>query len=187
MTSLQLTHCYFAQTKPRQEEVALAHLERQGYPVKLPRVTLLRRPSKRETQHAEQSIAPVRSNLGITRVVRFGMGLAKIGDRLLEDRYACVDQTERSLSGLLVDPSQTVEGAGFFVRDGLFFRVLCAFGGHPPLRTGRKTRYIESRANRCWDVGVRYYLKTAAGHGRLCVFLILATRARVKFLASPIL
>ncbi len=109
-TSSLLTHWYLAQTKPRQEEVALVNLERQGYLVKLPRVASLRRSSKRATeqtpapqapqesqatqvlfpgyiffvpQHAEQSIAPVRSTLGITRVVRFGLEPAKISDRLL--------------------------------------------------------------------------------------------------------
>ncbi len=138
------THWYLAQTKPRQEEVALGNLERQGYMVKLPRVTSLRRPSKRATQqtpgqpvpqatqvlfpgyiffapqHAEQSIAPVRSTLGITRVIRFGLEPAKISDRLLEDILAFVDQTERSPGGLLAHLSQIVEGAAVLVRDGPF-------------------------------------------------------------------
>jgi transcriptional antiterminator RfaH len=135
---------YLAQTKPRQEEVALANLERQGYLVKLPRVASLRRSSKRSTQktpapqepqatqvlfpgyiffapqHTEQSIAPVRSTLGITRVVRFGMKPAKIGNRLLEDILAFVDQAERSPGGLLAHLSQIVEGAAVLVRDGPF-------------------------------------------------------------------
>jgi transcriptional antiterminator RfaH len=138
---------YLAQTKPRQEEVALVNLERQGYLVKLPRVTSLRRSSKCATQqtpapqtpqtpqasqvlfpgyiffssqHAEQSIAPVRSTIGIARVVRFGLEPAKISDRLLEDILAFVDQTERSPGGLLAHLSQIVEGAAVLVRDGPF-------------------------------------------------------------------
>lgn len=50
-------------------------------------------------QHVEQSIAPVRSTLGITRVVHSGLELARISDRLLEDILAFVDQTERSPGG----------------------------------------------------------------------------------------
>jgi transcriptional antiterminator RfaH len=135
---------YLAQTKPRQEEVALANLDRQGYLVKLPKVQSLRRPLKRATQqasgpqtqqatqvlfpgyiffapqHAEQSIAPVRSTLGVTRVVRFGPEPAKISERLLEDILAFVDQTERSPGGLLAHLSQIVEGAAVLVRDGPF-------------------------------------------------------------------
>jgi transcriptional antiterminator RfaH len=135
---------YLAQTKPRREEVALANLERQGYLVKLPKFQSLRRPSKRATQqasgpqaeqaaqvlfpgyiffspqHVEQSIAPVRSTLGIARVVRFGLAPARISDRLLEDILAFVDQTERSPGGLLAHLSQIVEGAAVSVRDGPF-------------------------------------------------------------------
>lgn len=138
---------YLAQTKPRQEEVALVNLERQGYLIKLPRVASLRRSSKRATeqtrapqapqasqatqvlfpgyiffapQHAEQSIAPARSTLGIARVVRFGMEPARISDRLLEDILAFVDQTECSPGGLLAHLSQIVEGAAVLVRDGPF-------------------------------------------------------------------
>jgi len=138
------THWYLAQTKPLQEEVALVNLERQAYLVKLPRVQSLRRVSRRliskklqqETpqatqvlfpgyiffapQHAEQSIAPVRSTLGIARVVRFGLEPARISYRLLEDILAFVDQTERSPGGLLAHLSQIVEGAAVLVRDGPF-------------------------------------------------------------------
>jgi transcriptional antiterminator RfaH len=144
MTSRQPTHWYLAQTKPRQEEVALVNLERQAYLVKVPRVTSLRRSSKRATQktpatqapqatqilfpgyiffapqYAEQSIAPVRSTLGIARVVRFGLEPARISDRLLEDILAFVDQTERSPGGLLAHLSQIVEGSSVLVRDGPF-------------------------------------------------------------------
>jgi transcriptional antiterminator RfaH len=135
---------YLAQTKPRQEEIALVNLERQGYLVKLPRVTSLRRPSKRAVRlppgpktpqatqvlfpgyiffapkHSEQSIAPVRSTLGVTRVVRFGLEPARISDRLLEEVLAFVDQTERSPGGLLAHLGQIVEGTAVLVRDGPF-------------------------------------------------------------------
>jgi transcriptional antiterminator RfaH len=135
---------YLAQTKPRKEEVALANLERQDYLVKLPRVASLRRLSKRAVElppgpqtlkatqvlfpgyiffaprHAEQSIAPVRSTVGITRVVRFGLEPARIGDRLLEDILKFVDQTERSPGGLLAHLNQIFEGATVLVRAGPF-------------------------------------------------------------------
>ncbi len=145
-------HWYLAQTKPRQEGVALANLERQGYLVKLPRVTSLLRSSKRATQqtpapkapqvtqvlfpghiffapqHTEQSIAPVRSTLGVTRVVRFGLQPAKISDRLSEDILASVDQTERLPGGLLAHLSQIVEDAAVLVRDRPFSGIVSKVG-----------------------------------------------------------
>lgn len=65
-------------------------------------------------QHVEQSIAPVRSTLGITRVVHSGLELARISDRLLEDILAFVDQTERSPGGLVGSPESHCGGRNCF-------------------------------------------------------------------------
>lgn len=131
------TYWYLAQTKPRQEQTALQNLERQAYLVnKLPRVRALKRssrPASREgTQilfpgyiffapsRIDQSIAPVRSILGVSRVVRFGLEPAQITDRLLTDVLAFVKQTEEAPGGLLAHLNQIATGASVLVRDGPF-------------------------------------------------------------------
>jgi transcriptional antiterminator RfaH len=130
---METSFWFVAQTKPRQEDIALVNLERQGYVVNLPRIPRIK-PSPRlpdtevlfpgyiffAPQHAERPIAPVRSTLGVTRVVRFGLEPAKISDRLLEDILAFVDRTERSPGGLLAHLSQIVEGEAVWVRGGPF-------------------------------------------------------------------
>ena len=78
---------YVVHTKPRQERIALENLARQGYYVYLPHLKVLknwRGPRQIgfeplfprylffQPGRAEQSIAPVRSTLGVTSVVRFG-------------------------------------------------------------------------------------------------------------------
>ena len=78
---------YVVHTKVRQEQTACDNLVRQGYTVYLPRIKILKR--IRGQQRAQQeplfprylflqpgkaahSIAPVRSTLGVTTIVRFG-------------------------------------------------------------------------------------------------------------------
>ncbi|MBI5899484.1 MAG: transcriptional activator RfaH [Rhodocyclales bacterium] len=78
---------YVVRTKPRQESVAEANLLRQGYAAYLPRLKVLRRIRRQQVFRLEpmfpqylffrpgreaQSIAPVRSTLGVLGVVRFG-------------------------------------------------------------------------------------------------------------------
>ncbi|MDO8934129.1 MAG: transcription termination/antitermination NusG family protein [Rhodocyclaceae bacterium] len=78
---------YVAQTKPRQEAVAWENLRRQGYDAYLPSLKVLKRVQHRREVCMEpmfpryvffqpgserQSIAPVRSTLGVCAVVRFG-------------------------------------------------------------------------------------------------------------------
>lgn len=78
---------YLVYTKPRQEGVAQANLERQGYAVYLPRVRQLRRRLGRAVENIEplfprylfiqlsthtDNWAPIRSTLGVSSLVRFG-------------------------------------------------------------------------------------------------------------------
>ena len=84
---------YLIHTKPLGERIAQCNLERQGYGVYFPR--LLRRGvygrHQRERidplfprylflglHHAQQSLAPVRSTVGVARVVRFGCEYAVV-------------------------------------------------------------------------------------------------------------
>lgn len=89
---------YVARTKPRQEAVAEANLVRQGFAVYLPRFKVLKRVRRIQVLRLEpmfpqylffrpadenQSIAPVRSTIGILGVVRFGIEPALMSpDRL---------------------------------------------------------------------------------------------------------
>lgn len=78
---------YLLHTRPRQEEVAAGHLERQGYGVYLPRLRLpkLRRHRWHDAIEplfarylfvgvvtGEQSFAPIVSTRGVAKLVRFG-------------------------------------------------------------------------------------------------------------------
>ena len=78
---------YVAHTKPRQEKLAHENLLRQGFGVYLPKFKVLKSFGRRRQiafeplfprylffrpAHAGQSIAPVRSTLGVASIVRFG-------------------------------------------------------------------------------------------------------------------
>jgi transcriptional antiterminator RfaH len=78
---------YVVHTKVRQEQTACENLVRQGYAVYLPRIKLMKRIRGRQQLQQEplfprylflqpgsreHSIAPVRSTLGVTALVRFG-------------------------------------------------------------------------------------------------------------------
>ncbi|MCL2591625.1 MAG: transcription/translation regulatory transformer protein RfaH [Betaproteobacteria bacterium] len=92
---------YLIHTKPRQEKTALWHLEQQGYECYLPmlRAERLRRHKLvvvdvplfsrylfiRLGQGGKgKSWAPIRSTIGVSRLVHFGEHLAQVDDRLIE-------------------------------------------------------------------------------------------------------
>ena len=90
---------YVVRTKPRQEAVAEANLLRQGYAAYLPRLKVLRRIRRQQVSRLEpmfpqylffrpgregQSIAPVRSTLGVLGVVRFGIEPAELDAKKLD-------------------------------------------------------------------------------------------------------
>lgn len=95
---------YLVYAKPRQEEVARAQLERQGYMVYLPRARQMRRRQGRRVMTVEplfprylfisldtktDNWGPIRSTLGVACLVRFGLLPALIPDTLvhfLKDR-----------------------------------------------------------------------------------------------------
>jgi transcriptional antiterminator RfaH len=92
---------YLVHLKPRQEYVALANLERQGYECYLPQIRLERiRRSKVEVvtepmflrylfirlDRSDQgkSWSPIRSTLGVSQLVTFGSRPAKVDDTLID-------------------------------------------------------------------------------------------------------
>lgn len=94
---------FVVHTKPRQEAVAQRHLERQGYPVYFPRLSLpkLRRHRWADVveplfprylfvsvEVGEQALTPIRSTRGICSVLRFGERYAEAPRVLIDGLMA---------------------------------------------------------------------------------------------------
>lgn len=101
---------YLVHTKPRQEDVALANLQRQDYECYLPQMRIERvRRRKAEvatepmfprylfirldTSDQGKSWSPIRSTLGVSQLVHFGARAAKVDDTLVD----LLRQRERAL------------------------------------------------------------------------------------------
>jgi len=94
------THWYLIHTKPRQERRALENLERQGYPCYLP-MFLVQKIRRAKLTTVEESLfprylfiqldigpqgldwGPIRSTMGVSRLVRFGVEAAKVDQRII--------------------------------------------------------------------------------------------------------
>ena len=109
-----MSNWYLIHTKIRQERVALENLERQGFACFLPliHVEKLRRGALQVVQESlfprylfirlgtglgSQSWAPIRSTLGVSRLVTFGQTPAKINDELVDAIRVKTDSTEVQL------------------------------------------------------------------------------------------
>ncbi len=121
---------YVVHTKVRQEQVACDNLLRQGYAVYLPRIRLLKRVRRRQQMQQEplfprylfvqpgsaaDSIAPVRSTLGVTTLVRFGQEPAVMRAEVLEDIRA-FEIRRNEAPEEAISPFQP--GARIFVSEG---------------------------------------------------------------------
>ena len=109
-----MSNWYLIHTKIRQERVALENLERQGFACFLPliRAEKLRRGAMQVVQEPlfprylfirlgtgleSQSWAPIRSTVGVSRLVTFGQTPAKIEDELISQLQVKMDSTEVQL------------------------------------------------------------------------------------------
>jgi transcriptional antiterminator RfaH len=109
-----MSNWYLIHTKIRQERVALENLERQGFACFLPliRAEKLRRGALQVVQEPlfprylfirlgtgleSQSWAPIRSTVGVSRLVTFGQTPAKIEDELISQLQVKMDSTEVQL------------------------------------------------------------------------------------------
>ena len=94
-------HWYLIHTKPRQEQCALLNLERQGYECFMPLITVERLRRGRlsyideplfprylfihlGTAESDPSWSPIRSTLGVSRMVAFGTEPARVDDAIIE-------------------------------------------------------------------------------------------------------
>ena len=93
-------------TKPRQEQIALEHLERQGFDCFLP---MALNPYQRRSQKqlrieplfprylflnaeaSQQSLGPVRSTRGVCKLVRFGVELAQVPETVIRAIHSRCD------------------------------------------------------------------------------------------------
>lgn len=120
---------YLVHTKPRQEDVALANLERQSYECYLPqkRIERIRRRKaevatepmfprylfiRLDSSDQGKSRSPIRSTLGVSQLVHFGTRAAKVDDTLVD----LLRQRERTL------PTQAMFASGdsVVITDGPF-------------------------------------------------------------------
>ena len=109
-----MSNWYLIHTKIRQERVALENLERQGFACFLPliRAEKLRLGALQVVQEPlfprylfirlgtgleSQSWAPIRSTVGVSRLVTFGQTPAKIEDELISQLQVKMDSTEVQL------------------------------------------------------------------------------------------
>lgn len=109
-TSSSTESWYLVHTKPRQEDIALTNLERQGYACYLPQMRIERvRRRKAEvaiepmfprylfirldSSNQGKSWSPIRSTLGVSQLVHFGTRAAKVDDNLID----LLHQRERNL------------------------------------------------------------------------------------------
>lgn len=128
-----MSNWYLIHTKIRQERVALENLERQGFACFLPliRAEKLRRGALQVVQEPlfprylfirlgtgleSQSWAPIRSTVGVSRLVTFGQTPAKIEDELITQLQVKNDSTEVQLRHF--EPGEQV-----VVTDGPFVGV----------------------------------------------------------------
>jgi transcriptional antiterminator RfaH len=93
-------HWYLIHTKPRQERRALENLERQGYPCYLP-IFPVQKIRRAKLTTVEESLfprylfiqlsvgpqgmdwGPIRSTMGVSRLVRFGLEAAKVDQNII--------------------------------------------------------------------------------------------------------
>jgi transcriptional antiterminator RfaH len=100
-SALSTESWYLVHTKPRQEDVALANLQRQGYECYLPqmRIERIRRRKaeiatepmfprylfiRLDSSDQGKSWSPIRSTLGVSQLVHFGARAARVDDALIE-------------------------------------------------------------------------------------------------------
>ncbi|MGB1801057.1 MAG: transcription/translation regulatory transformer protein RfaH [Gammaproteobacteria bacterium] len=90
---------YLIYTKPSQEDIALDNLERQDYEAYLPKILGLRKKGGRSVKapapmfprylfihldNQEDDWGPIRSTIGVQKLVRFGVEAARIPNTLIE-------------------------------------------------------------------------------------------------------
>ncbi len=135
---------FAVQSKPRQESTAKEQLQRQGFTAYLPMMTVRKRRRAGWTTSAEplfprylfinadiseQSLAPVRSTLGVSGLVRFGNVLRPLPDAVVHYLQQA-EAAQGSLSGEESWPFRA--GDKVAVLEGAFAGLTAVFEGAQP-------------------------------------------------------
>ncbi len=147
LSATTLRAWYVVLTKPRAEEQARTQLLNQGYEVWLPRLTTWRKVAGTWTQktspffprylfvrpsHEGQSIAPIRSTLGVSALVRFGSTVAKVPPSVVEALRRDQDvRSRQDPARPLFSPERRPDPVG----GGDLQRLVEAHAQRPDLRT----------------------------------------------------
>lgn len=135
-SALSTLSWYLVHTKPRQEDIALVNLERQGYECYLPQMRI-ERVRRRKAEVATEpmfprylfirldssdhgkSWSPIRSTLGVSQLVHFGARAAKVDDTLID----LLRQRERAM------PTEAIfhSGDSVVIADGPFAGIEAIF------------------------------------------------------------
>lgn len=122
---------YVAYTKPKGETIAQENLLRQGYLVRLPLVRkVVRRKISLEPlfpryiflspSNDRQSLSPVRSTVGVSSIVRFGMDLAVLTEERCAAIMAYAQAQQEGGVGSLLDVQGIHAGQKVLVNSGAF-------------------------------------------------------------------
>ncbi len=137
---------YLVHSKPQREEVATTQLERQGFEVFLPRMRVQARRRSRYVERVEamfprylftrldieqEDWSPIRSTVGVSALVRFGLKPAIVPEALVEDLRGRADE-----NGIVTDlvPPELEPGCSVCVTEGL----LEGYQGIVQARNGRE-------------------------------------------------
>lgn len=141
-TGCALPRWFLVVTKPSGENAAQVNLERQGYRVYYPRllrpslyrgrwieriVSLFPRYLFVQLDAATQSLAPVRSTLGVANIVRFGTEAAQVPSAVVDGLIRCADPDtglHRLKTGRIFEPGAAVRviAGAFEGLQGIFER-----------------------------------------------------------------
>jgi transcriptional antiterminator RfaH len=122
---------YLVHSKPQREEVAITHLERQGFEVFLPRMRVQARRRGRFVERVEpmfprylftrldvetQDWSPIRSTVGVSTLVRFGLQPAVVPEGFVEGLRSRTDEY-----GVVTElaPPELEDGCPVRVTEGL--------------------------------------------------------------------
>jgi len=122
---------YLIYTKPNAETIAQENLLRQGYRVNLP---LVRKVVRRKISlqplfprylflaisSDQQSLSPVRSTVGVSSIVRFGMDLAVLSDQQCQTIMIYAQSQQEGGVGSILEMQGTVPGQKVLVNSGAF-------------------------------------------------------------------
>jgi len=122
---------YLAYTKPKGETIAQENLLRQGYFVQLPLVRkVVRRKVSLEAlfprylffapSSDQQSLSPVRSTVGVTSIVRFGIDMAVLSDQRCQAIMAYAQAQQKGGVGSILDVQGIPPGQRVLVNSGAF-------------------------------------------------------------------